>query len=233
MYEVELPIEKPKTPPPQIERQPPIQEDLENSTNFAHEVVLCPPTKKEQFFELHSLMDQFQQNSHCAHFMDRMSAHFKFLKDILSNKSVLSNHPQLMATNECFTVMKGKKPPVQNMIPCVMNRSMEARAFTDQHMNINILSGSIFDKLKITPLRPMKTGVCLPNRTIRYPRGIDEDVLVQIQGFDFPVDFVVLYIEGESPLILGRPFLTRPQFLLKYGKEASPSQSTTKKLPLI
>ncbi|KAL8462100.1 hypothetical protein ACS0TY_033253 [Phlomoides rotata] len=42
-----------------------------------------------------------------------------------------------------------------------------------------------------------------------YPDGIIEDVLIKVDKFIFPVDFVVLEMkEDESvPLILGRPFL--------------------------
>lgn len=36
-----------------------------------------------------------------------------------------------------------------------------------------------------------------------------EDVLVKVQQFTFPVDFVIMNIEEDSnvPLILGRPFM--------------------------
>ncbi|CAA0827148.1 Unknown protein, partial [Striga hermonthica] len=39
--------------------------------------------------------------------------------------------------------------------------------------------------------------------------GIVEDVLVKVEGFIFPADFMVLDMEEnkEVPLILGRPFL--------------------------
>ncbi|XP_048232887.1 uncharacterized protein LOC125370637 [Ricinus communis] len=49
----------------------------------------------------------------------------------------------------------------------------------------------------------------LADRTVKYPRGIVEDVLVKVDKFIFHVDFVVMDMEGETsvPLILGRPFL--------------------------
>ena len=49
----------------------------------------------------------------------------------------------------------------------------------------------------------------MADRSITYPRGIVEDVLVKVDKFIFPVDFIVLDIEEdhEVPLILGRPFL--------------------------
>ena len=49
----------------------------------------------------------------------------------------------------------------------------------------------------------------LANRSITYPRGIVEDVLVKVVKFIFLVDFIVLDMEEdhEIPLILDRPFL--------------------------
>ncbi|CAL9024826.1 unnamed protein product [Prunus brigantina] len=52
-----------------------------------------------------------------------------------------------------------------------------------------------------------------PGSTIRYPKGILEDVLVNVEGLILPADFLVLEMEeapipdNELPLILGRPFM--------------------------
>ena len=47
------------------------------------------------------------------------------------------------------------------------------------------------------------------DRSIKYPRGIIEDILVKVDKFIFPADFVVLDMEEDTniPIILGRPFL--------------------------
>ena len=48
---------------------------------------------------------------------------------------------------------------------------------------------------------------------MKIPKGIVEDVLVKVDKFYYPVDFVVLDIEpmlesiNQVPIILGRPFL--------------------------
>ena len=62
-------------------------------------------------------------------------------------------------------------------------------------------------------------SIQLANKTIRFPRGIIEDVLVKIDKFIFPVDFVVLDIEEDSnvPLILGRPFLATAKTIIDVG----------------
>ena len=49
----------------------------------------------------------------------------------------------------------------------------------------------------------------LPNRSLKHPRGVVEDVLVKVDKFIFPADFIVLDMEEdrEIPIISGRPFL--------------------------
>ncbi|GKG52361.1 DNA-directed DNA polymerase, partial [Tanacetum coccineum] len=47
------------------------------------------------------------------------------------------------------------------------------------------------------------------DRSVKYPIGVCENLLVKINKFIFPVDFVVLEMDEDElvPIILGRPFL--------------------------
>ncbi|XP_052299681.1 uncharacterized protein LOC107176621 [Citrus sinensis] len=62
---------------------------------------------------------------------------------------------------------------------------------------------------------PMEeTGIIIQllNRSNAYPRGVMEDVLVQVNELVFPVDFYIIEMEDElspnpTPILLGRPFL--------------------------
>jgi hypothetical protein len=55
---------------------------------------------------------------------------------------------------------------------------------------------------------------------VKVPRGIVEDVLIKVDKFYFPVDFIVLDTEpvqvigSEIPVILGRPFLATANTLI-------------------
>ena len=62
-------------------------------------------------------------------------------------------------------------------------------------------------------------SIQLVDKTVNFPRGIIEDVLVKIDKFIFPVDFVVLDIDEYSniPLILGRPFLSTAKTIIDVG----------------
>jgi hypothetical protein len=60
----------------------------------------------------------------------------------------------------------------------------------------------------------------LANRSVKIPQGIVEDILIKVDKFYFPVDFIVLDIEpveiigSEIPVILGRPFLATANALI-------------------
>ncbi|RVW75807.1 hypothetical protein CK203_055101 [Vitis vinifera] len=61
--------------------------------------------------------------------------------------------------------------------------------------------------------KPTSITLSLADRSVKIPRGIIEDVLVQVDNFYYPVDFVVLDTDplvkeaNYVPIILGRPFL--------------------------
>ncbi|GJY91196.1 DNA-directed DNA polymerase [Tanacetum coccineum] len=52
-------------------------------------------------------------------------------------------------------------------------------------------------------------SIQLADRSIKYPIGVCENLLVKVSKFIFPVDFVVLEMDEDElvPIILGRPFL--------------------------
>ena len=62
----------------------------------------------------------------------------------------------------------------------------------------------------IQPLMPTSMCLQLANQSVRYPIGIAENILVKIQNFFVPIDFVVLDMQEDmkTPLTLGRPFLS-------------------------
>ena len=68
---------------------------------------------------------------------------------------------------------------------------------------------SIFRKLGLGEPKPTTITLQLADRSIKYPRGIVEDVLVKVNKFIFPIDFIVLDMKEDYdvPLILGRLFL--------------------------
>ncbi|XP_024969765.1 uncharacterized protein LOC112509136 [Cynara cardunculus var. scolymus] len=64
--------------------------------------------------------------------------------------------------------------------------------------------------------RPTTVTLQLANKSIAYPKGKIEDVLVQVDKFIFPADFIILDFEADKdiPIILGRPFLATGRTLI-------------------
>ena len=85
-------------------------------------------------------------------------------------------------------------------------------ALLDLGASVNLLPGSMYDSGKFGELKSTKVTLQLADRSVKTPRGIVEDVLVKVDEFYFPVDFLVLDMESSNhisqiPIILGRPFL--------------------------
>jgi hypothetical protein len=86
---------------------------------------------------------------------------------------------------------------------------------------MNLLSYSVFQSLNLGELKPTSVTLLLADRSVKVPRGIVEDVLVQVDKFIYPVDFIVLDTQpveacNSFPVILGRPFLATSNALINY-----------------
>ncbi|XP_038895923.1 uncharacterized protein LOC120084095 [Benincasa hispida] len=79
---------------------------------------------------------------------------------------------------------------------------------------------SIFKKLGIGEAQPTSVTLQLTDRTIKYPEGKIEDVLVKVDNFIFPADFIIPDYEAgrDVPTILGRPFLATGKVLIDVHK---------------
>ena len=68
---------------------------------------------------------------------------------------------------------------------------------------------SIYKKFDLGNPKPTAMRLLMADRTVKRPIGILHDVLVKVESFIFPVDFVILdcEVDFEVPIIFGRPFL--------------------------
>ncbi|RVW28598.1 hypothetical protein CK203_100872 [Vitis vinifera] len=87
------------------------------------------------------------------------------------------------------------------------------KALLDLGASVNLLPYSVYKQLGLGGLKPTAITLSLADRSVKIPRGVIEDVLVQVDKFYYPVDFVVLDTDpivkeaNYVPIILGRPFL--------------------------
>ena len=79
---------------------------------------------------------------------------------------------------------------------------------------------SIFRWVGLGEARPTTMILQLVDRSLKHPWGVIEDVLVKVDKFIFPTDFIVLDMkeDKEIPIILGRPFLATGKAMIDVQK---------------
>ncbi|XP_076952754.1 uncharacterized protein LOC143626585 [Bidens hawaiensis] len=92
-------------------------------------------------------------------------------------------------------------------------------ALLDLGAGVSILPGSLYEQYDFGPLRKPDTTVVLADMTLKLPSVIVTDVIVMIEDFYYPVDFLVLDYVTVDPkrqpnVILGRPFLDTANALI-------------------
>ncbi|GJU47480.1 putative reverse transcriptase domain-containing protein [Tanacetum coccineum] len=91
-----------------------------------------------------------------------------------------------------------------------INNSIPRKEKDPGRASVSVMPLSTYLNLGLGELAHTKLTVELADRTVKYPKGIAENVLVGIGKFVFPVDFIILDMPEDIkvPLILGRPFLS-------------------------
>ncbi|WJZ84466.1 hypothetical protein VitviT2T_004069 [Vitis vinifera] len=96
------------------------------------------------------------------------------------------------------------------------------KALFDLGASVNLLPYSIYKQLGLGDLKPTSITLSLADRSVKIPRGMIEDVLIQVDKFYYPVDFVVLDTDpiAKGPncilIILGIPFLATSNAIINY-----------------
>ncbi|KAK5835643.1 hypothetical protein PVK06_011337 [Gossypium arboreum] len=153
-----------------------------------------------------------------------MPTYAKFLKELLTNKRKFEDLSTVELNEECSAILQNKLPtelkdPGSFTIPCLIGSLNVEKALADLGASINLMPYKMFKQLGLGVPTPTRMSIQLANRSVKYPRGIIEDVLVKLDKFIFPIDFVVLDMDEdvEVPLILGRSFLATARAVIDVG----------------
>ena len=90
----------------------------------------------------------------------------------------------------------------------------------DLGASVNLLPYLVYEQLGLGELKPTSIILQLVDRSMIVPKGVVEDVLVQVDNFYFPVDFIILdmhpisNVNSQISVILGRPFLATSNALI-------------------
>ncbi|GJT41888.1 reverse transcriptase domain-containing protein [Tanacetum coccineum] len=150
-----------------------------------------------------------------------MPKYAKFLKGLLSNKTRLEEACTITMNERCSAVLLNKLPskekdPGSFTIPCDIRHLHIDKALADLGASISLIPYTMYEKLGLGEPKLTRISLELADRSIQYPRGIAEDVLIKIDKFVLPIDFVILDMREDSriPIILGRPFLATARAMI-------------------
>ncbi|KAL6341714.1 hypothetical protein AAG906_032836 [Vitis piasezkii] len=134
-------------------------------------------------------------------------------KEVDLPTSKLEHEPESEAEKEKREEIKGKKkgnnakkeylestcksPVKYKYLGCptisvMIGKTCIEKALLDLGASVNLLPYSVYKQLGLGELKPTSITLSLADRSVKIPRGMIEDVLVQVNKFYYPVDFVVL-----------------------------------------
>ncbi|XP_048420148.1 uncharacterized protein LOC125468444 [Pyrus x bretschneideri] len=175
-------------------------------------------SKKEQTDnEILDTFRKIQVNLLLLDTIKQVPKYAKFLKEHCTNKRRFNYQETMALSEEVSTVLQRKLPSKLKdagsfTSPYVIEGKEFAKALCDLGASINLMPYSVFESLNLGDLKETKLVIQLADHSNRYPKGLLEDVLVQMNKLIFPADFFLLEMEHDPmpialPLILGRPFL--------------------------
>ncbi|GJX88523.1 reverse transcriptase domain-containing protein [Tanacetum coccineum] len=145
----------------------------------------------------------------------------KFIKGLLSNKTRLEEAYTVTMNERCSTVLLNKLPSKEKdtgsfTIPCDIGHLHINNALADLGASISLMPYMMYEKLGLGEPKPTRMSLELAYRSIQYPSGIAENVLIKIDKFILPIDFVILYMREDFkiPIILGRLFLATARAMI-------------------
>ncbi|XP_050916772.1 uncharacterized protein LOC127131933 [Lathyrus oleraceus] len=163
-----------------------------------------------------------------------MPAYAKFMNELLNDKRKLMD---VALAEECSEIIQHKLPPkltdpCRFTIPIFIGSLKIGKTLYDLGANINLMLLSMMRKIKCGEPKPTKMTLTLVDRSVTYPYGVLEDILVKVDGLLFPADFVILDMpkDTKTSLLSGGPFLAtsralidveRGNLILRFNKERS------------
>ncbi|XP_015163289.1 uncharacterized protein [Solanum tuberosum] len=144
----------------------------------------------------------------------------KFVKYLVTKKRSM-DFETIEAFHSCSAILSSnmvvnKDDPEKFTIPCTIEMFQFAKALCDLGLSINLMPYAIFKQLGLGEPKPTTKRLLMTDLSIKCPTDILYDILVKVEKFIIPTDFVILdcAIDAEVPIILGRPFLATGKSLV-------------------
>ena len=210
--------DKPHVPKADVVDVEPEKDKTSHVPPVAYPHRLRAPKKVNNHSEIYELFKQVKLKIPLLDAIKQIPSYAKFLKDLCMVKRKLGVNKDAFMTEQSTSLIRNNLPPKYKdpespTISIVVGNSKLGHALVDLGASVNLFPYSVYVKLGLGELEPTNITLQLADRSVKIPRGIVKDALVQVGKFYFPVDFFVLDTQPmvnqgtQFPMILGRPFL--------------------------
>ncbi|KAK9036815.1 hypothetical protein V6N11_021742 [Hibiscus sabdariffa] len=185
--------------------------------------------KQKQDYKFKKFLDILKQvhiNLPLVEALQQMPNYAKFLKDMVTRKKRIEEFETAAATETCLALMHNKVPAKKTdlgsfTIECFIGHNYPTKALCDPGASINLMPNSVFQKLGVGEAKPTTVMLQLADHSYVQPEGKIEDILVNVDKFIFPADFLILDCEADeyAPIILGRPFLSTSRAVIDFDND--------------
>ncbi|GAU24667.1 hypothetical protein TSUD_322750 [Trifolium subterraneum] len=182
------------------------------------------PTKKDkerQYARFLDIFKRLQIDIPFSEALEQMPTYAKFMKEILTKKRKFTDEETIHLDASCSAIIQRtlpqkEKDPGRVTLPVTIGNVNVGKTLIDLGSSINLIPLFVIDRIGGLDITRTRMTVQLAEKSIKHPSGIAEDVLVKVDKFMFPVDFVVMDIEEDDdvPLILGRPFMKTAHMMI-------------------
>ncbi|CAA0839620.1 Uncharacterized mitochondrial protein AtMg00860, partial [Striga hermonthica] len=180
--------------------------------------------QEQQFRDLYNMLSKVNVNFPLLDVIKNMPSYVKFFKDLVTKKRKFGDGEKVVVYKAASAMQhdlpKKERDPGGFVIKIALENGKEASGMLDLGARINLMSFSIFQRLGLGDLRPTRMCLQLADRSIRYPKGVVEDVVVRVGKLIVPVDFVFLDVGdvqengNDHTILLGRPFMATTKNLI-------------------
>ncbi|KAL5821498.1 hypothetical protein ACOSQ3_023380 [Xanthoceras sorbifolium] len=200
------------------------QKSVRGKTQGVHEV----HTNAGLVKQIYDVMSKLNVNLPLLEMIKKMPAYVKFFRELNKRKKQYGSNERVMISETVSAVLQHKLPPKLKdpgsfNIDITVGNVKKKISMLDLGASINLMPYSVYMQLGLNELKPTSMSLLLANQSTRYPRGIVEDIFIQVDKLIVPADFVVLDMddarttETDLLILLGRPFITTVQTMYKMG----------------
>ncbi|XP_019267171.1 PREDICTED: uncharacterized protein LOC109244523 [Nicotiana attenuata] len=157
-----------------------------------------------QFLEM---LKQLYVNIPFTEVLTQMPPYAKFLKEILSSKRKLEETTMVKLNAHCSAILQNKisqkcTDPRSFTIPCSLGSEKFDKALCDAGTSINLMHLSVFRKLEgeLGVIKSIPVSLQPDDQISILPEGIIEDILIRVDKFVFPVDFIMVDMEVNKEI---------------------------------